>query len=194
MTYSTQQDETVAPQAGASEDKGRRDEIVAVARRLLEHHGPDGVTMRAIASELGIRAPSLYKHVADKRELEVALIADGFRQQAEAFEQSEEHAIETFARHYRTWALEHPHLYRLMTDRPLPRHELPDGVEERAARPLIQAFGGSVDHARAAWAFAHGMVTLELAQRFPPDADIDAAWRVGIDAISNQSATTTNTR
>jgi AcrR family transcriptional regulator len=167
---------------------GRRGEIIAVAGRLLEEHGPDGVTMRAIASELGIQAPSLYKHIADKRELEVALIAGAFRQQAEAFERAAaagEDAIETFARGYRAWALEHRHLYRLMNDQPLPRDELPEGVEERASSPLIEALGGSLDHARAAWAFAHGMVTLEIAERFPPDADIDAAWRVGIAAIAN---------
>ena len=45
----------------------RRDQIIDVARDLLERHGPDGVTMRAIADRLEIRAPSLYKHIADKR-------------------------------------------------------------------------------------------------------------------------------
>ncbi len=173
---------------GGIED--RRDQIITVAGRLLEEQGPDGVTMRAIAAELDIRAPSLYKHIADKRELEVALIADAFRQQAEAFEeaaQAGEDTIEAFAARYRVWALEHPHLYRLMTDRPLPRSELPEGVEARAARPLVEAFAGSIDHARAAWAFAHGMVTLEIAERFPPDADIDAAWRVGFAAIASST-------
>jgi hypothetical protein len=30
--------------------------------------------------------------------------------------------------------------------------------------------------ARAVWAFAHGMTSPELNERFPPDADLDAAW------------------
>ncbi|MEV0651222.1 WHG domain-containing protein [Phytomonospora sp. NPDC050363] len=38
--------------------------------------------------------------------------------------------------------------------------------------------------ARAVWAFAHGMVVLELEDRFPPDADLDAAWRVGCEAFT----------
>ena len=42
----------------------RRDEIVAVAESILEREGPDGLTMRRLADALGIRAPSLYKHVA----------------------------------------------------------------------------------------------------------------------------------
>jgi hypothetical protein len=37
--------------------------------------------------------------------------------------------------------------------------------------------------ARALWAFAHGTVMLELDQRFPPGADLDAAWEAGIAAF-----------
>ena len=167
---------------------GRRDEIVAAAGRLLEQHGPEGVTMRAIAGELGIQAPSLYKHIADKRELEIALIADGLLQQAEAFEKAAAgrgDPIAEIARAYRRWALDHPHLYTLMNDQRLPRDQLPEGVEQRAVVSLLEAFAGDTDRARAAWAFAHGMVTLELAHRFPAHADIGAAWRVGIEGIAS---------
>ena len=165
----------------------RRAEIIEVARRLLESRGPGGVTMRAIAGELGIRAPSLYKHITDKHELEVALIADGFAEQADAFEVAitgPSDPVAAIAATYRAWALEHPHLYRMMTDQPLARDELPEGLEDRAAAPLVAALGGDIDRARAGWAFAHGMVTLELADRFPPDADLDAPWTVGIDTIT----------
>ena len=166
----------------------RRDEIVHVAGALLERGGPDGLTMRAIASEMGIKAPSLYKHIADKRELEVALIADGFLQQAEAFEKAVADGgepIVAIADAYRRWALDHPHLYALMNDQPLPREELPEGVEQRSVAPVLEAFAGDRDRARAAWAFAHGMVTLELADRFPPDADVERAWWIGITSIAH---------
>jgi Tetracyclin repressor-like, C-terminal domain len=83
---------------------------------------------------------------------------------------------------YRRFALDHPHLYRLMTDRPLPRERLPAGLEERAAAPVLRAVGDP-DRARAVWAFAHGMVALELAQRFPPGTDLEPAWRAGITAL-----------
>ncbi|MGZ8619936.1 MAG: helix-turn-helix domain-containing protein, partial [Actinomycetota bacterium] len=49
----------------------RLSEIVEAARELLESQGPGGLTMRALGDRLGMRAPSLYKHVADKDELEV---------------------------------------------------------------------------------------------------------------------------
>jgi AcrR family transcriptional regulator len=165
----------------------RRDQIIEVAGALLERNGPDGVTMRAIADELGIRAPSLYKHIADKHELEVALIAEGFIQQAEAFEKAtlagDDHPALAIADAYRSWGLGHRHLYRLMNDQPLPRDELPEGVEDRSIAYVLDAFAGDRDRARAAWAFAHGMVTLELADRFPPDIDVSAAWRIGIESI-----------
>jgi hypothetical protein len=47
-----------------------------------------------------------------------------------------------------------------------------------AAAPLLRVVGNQ-ELARAVGAFAHGMVQLELARRFPPDADLDTAWREG---------------
>lgn len=169
----------------------RRNEIIDAAGRLLERDGIRGLTMRGVAAELGIRAPSLYKHIADKQELEIALIAAALEQQAEMFEKvvtTSDDPLAGIAAAYRSWALEHPHLYALMNYQPLPRNELPEGLEERAVRPLLEVFGGDIDRSRAAWAFAHGMVTLELADRFPEDADLEAAWGFGLESIANPTA------
>jgi AcrR family transcriptional regulator len=164
----------------------RAREIVAVARVLLEHEGPDAVSMRAIATRLGIKAPSLYKHVPDKETLEVALIDEALGEVADAFEAAErdpDDAAWAVAVAYRRWALAHPHRYRLMMERSLPRARLTPGVEDRAAGVVVRVTGGRPDVARAAFAFAHGMVMLELNERFPPTADVTAAWRAGIDAF-----------
>jgi Polyketide cyclase / dehydrase and lipid transport len=64
--------------------------------------------------------------------------------------------------------------------RPLPRQHLPLGLEDRTAAPVLRVAGS---HPRALWAFAHGMVMLELDHRFPPDADLDRAWQAGIAAF-----------
>ena len=93
------------------------------------------------------------------------------------------HPLAALAAAYRTFALAHPHLYRLMTDQELRRDLLVPGVEQRAGLSVYRAAGEDVDRARAAWAFAHGMALLEIANRFPPGADIDAAWREGIRAF-----------
>jgi TetR/AcrR family transcriptional regulator, tetracycline repressor protein len=46
-----------------------RDEIVTTALALLDEAGLEGLTLRRLAERLGIRAPTLYWHVRDKREL-----------------------------------------------------------------------------------------------------------------------------
>jgi AcrR family transcriptional regulator len=163
----------------------RAREIVAAARELLEQEGAEGLSMRRLADRLGIRAPSLYKHLPDKQTLEAAVISEGFAEWGELAERAlrDGDALTAIGRFYRSYAQSHPHLYRLMTERPLPRDRLSPGVEDRAARPVIDAVGGDPDLARAFWAFAHGMVILELADRFPADADLDAAWDRGLRAF-----------
>ena len=164
----------------------RATEIVAAARGLLEEEGADALSMRRLAERLGIRAPSIYKHLPDKQALEAALISDGFEEAAARFEEAVRgpgEPLPALGAAYRSFARDHPHLYRLMTERPLPRERLTPGVEERAAAPLVAAVGGDEDLARAVWAFAHGMAVLELNGRFPPGADLDAAWARGISAF-----------
>jgi AcrR family transcriptional regulator len=157
----------------------RAQEIVTAARELLEAEGPEALSMRRVAERVGIRAPSIYKHLPDKEALEAALISAGFEEWAEMAPGTPEE----LGRAYRAYALAHPHLYRLMTDRPLARQRLTPGIEARAARLFVEAVGGDEDAARAAWAFAHGMTILELNGRFPPGADHDAAWEAGMRAF-----------
>jgi AcrR family transcriptional regulator len=169
--------------SSAPELTARGRQLVATARDLLEEGGPEALTMRTLAARVGIRAPSIYKHLRDKEELEAAVVADGLGELADACEAAVEGAgdpLAAFGVDYRGFARAHPHLYRLINDRPLPRDRLPAGLEARAAAPLLAAVGGDPDRARATWAFAHGMVMLELTDRFPAGADLDAAWRVGL--------------
>jgi AcrR family transcriptional regulator len=163
----------------------RAREIVGAALALLEEEGADGLSMRRLAARLGIRAPSIYKHLADKQALEAAIISVGVEIQADAFASAEGAAdpLTALAAAYRRFAGEHPHLYRLMTAHALRRELLTEGAEARAGRYLYEAVGRDADVARAAWAFAHGMTILELDGRFPPDADLDAAWERGIEAF-----------
>lgn len=162
-----------------------RDAAVAVARALLEQDGPQAVTMRRIAGELGIQAPSLYKHYPDKRALEAAVVAKAlteFGLVMTAAIAGGGDPVRSMALTYRRWALEHPHLYRLMNDRPLARDLLPPGLEDAAVAPVVSVFGARAT-ARVAWALAHGLVSLELADRFPADADLGAAWEEAIRVL-----------
>lgn len=167
----------------------RAQSIVTAARQILEQEGRDALTMRRLGEAVGIRAPSLYKHFPDKAAVEVALLELGFTEAADAFEQAFAMygpSLATFMTTYRTFALSHPHLYRLMTQGPLPRERMRPGIEARTAAPL-QAVAGDPDLARAAFALAHGMTLLELDGRFAEGVDLEAAWAKAIAALSAAS-------
>ena len=161
----------------------RRDEILLAARELVERDGFEALTMRALAARVGMRAPSLYKHLPSKRELERNLVLAALEELGAALSAAaDDEPLQAAAAAYRRFALERPHLYRLLTERP----DGADGFELVAASPLLKALG-SVRRARAAWAFFHGMVQLELAGRFESGADLDAAWQSGLAAFSRAS-------
>jgi AcrR family transcriptional regulator len=166
----------------------RRSQIVEAARRLLEEQGPEALSMRNVAAEIGIRAPSLYEHVTDKRALESAIIAAGLDEQGVALTHAvaagEGDPLAAIAMAWRGWALSHPHVYRLIYVRDLDRSDPAVAAAELAAgAPLRELCGGDLVAARAIWAFAHGMVQLELCDRFPPGTDVDELWARGLDAL-----------
>jgi AcrR family transcriptional regulator len=166
----------------------RRAQIVETARRLLEERGPEALSMRNVASAIGIRAPSLYEHVADKRALESAIIAAALEElggrQAEALAAKPADPLAAVCAAYRKWAHEHPHLYRLIFVRDLDRDEPAVAhAEQSSAVPIRAVCGGDKVASRTIWAFAHGMVSLELSDRFPPDADVEVLWERGQDAL-----------
>jgi AcrR family transcriptional regulator len=167
----------------------RAREIVTVARQLLEDEGLDSFSMRRLADRLGVRAPVIYKHFASKSALVAALISVGFEEQAALFEAAltSDHPLTAMAEIYRAYGRDNPNLYRLMYDRDLERPLLLPGSEEGAVIPAVRAAGGDRDLARAAWAFAHGMTILELNNRFPADADLEAAWRRGMASLDPSS-------
>lgn len=179
-------------------------QITEAARGLLATEGPDALSMRRIADRVGIRAPSLYKHFPDKAAVEAALQTQAMAEMAEVLEAAVgrdatgaardggEPALLELATAYRGYALANPHLYRITAGRALARHALPEGLEARAARPLITAVGGDHDNGRAFWGFLHGMVMLELDGRFPPGADLEPAWRSGCQAFATHTTSTVN--
>ena len=163
----------------------RATEVVAVARDLLETDGPAALSMRNVAARLGIRAPSLYEHLPDKRALEDAIITGGLQDQG-AYEMEQiagaSDPLRALALGYRRWAHDHPHLYLLMTGRELDRSR--PGLaeaEEAAARPVRQVTGDNAKVGALMGAWEHGMVVQELNGRFPPGQDLDALWDEGIE-------------
>ena len=163
----------------------RVDEVVAAARRVVDRDGPQGLTMRSVADELRIKAPSLYKHVAGKAAIEVELMAATLAEMGEALHAvlAEGGSTAELLATYRREARTRPNMYRLATTGTLPRDELPPGLEDWAGEPFLTVTG-EPHRAQALWAFAHGMVILELDGRFAADADLDRTWAEGAAAFT----------
>lgn len=166
----------------------RAAEIVTTAWRLLEAEGPDALTMRRLADELHIKAPSIYKHLPDKAALEAALveealIAMGTALHAAISRPGRRDPVLALLATYRRQGVGHPHPYRLATAGPLGRASFPPGLEDWAGAPFF-VVTGDPRRAQALWAFAHGMVILEIDGRFPTGSDLGRTWRAGARAFS----------
>ena len=167
----------------------RREQLLDLAERVLEREGLAGFGVNSLAREAGIKPPSIYKHFSGAADLQHALISRWFRRLAAVLDAAEP-SVAAFAAAYRSSALDAPQLYRLATDGPLDRAMLEPGAERAAMAATLRLFGEEAgvdeDHPRSrlAWAAAHGLVSLEIAERFPPGADLDAAWRALVDALS----------
>lgn len=174
-------DETAPPPLTAA--SARLEEILDHAVAIVDAEGLEALTMRRLANAVGIRAPSLYKHVRDKPELEARLQERGLLDMGRQLRRAGDDApgIVTAYRHF---ALAHPGIYALATAGRLDRDRIAPGVEEWSAAPLVELVGGDEHRARLLWAAMHGLVALELADRFPPGADLEAAWSVLADRLA----------
>jgi AcrR family transcriptional regulator len=168
----------------------RAREIVTVARKILEERGLEAMSMRVIAAELGVAAPSLYKHLPDKQALINAMLADALREQGDiaraALEGSDDPIADVMGK-YRQWALDHPELYRLNMSGPLDRGPHVRSAELYGSVPLREAVRGDVISGVSIWAFAHGLVDLELKDRVPDCYDLDGLWARGIGALRSST-------
>ncbi len=155
--------------------------------------------MRRLAEDVGMRAPSLYKHFPNKQCVEAALIdialeSMGRRLHAAVAQAGPEGPVVELLRAYRQASLEQPHLYRLATSQDLPRDLLSPGLEEWSGEPFFLATG-EAHLAQALWAFAHGMAILEIEERFMGDSDLDRTWAEGAAAFgSSASVASVDTR
>jgi AcrR family transcriptional regulator len=126
------------------EDKQKRrprlidasNEIKAVARRHMTNSGTASLSLRAIAAEMGITAPAIYRYFENRDALITDLIVDAFNALADALEQtrdscSSESPVERLVavlKAYRNWALAHPTDFQLIYGNPIPGYVAPREV------------------------------------------------------------------
>jgi AcrR family transcriptional regulator len=119
-------DRPASPQSRLSRRDRRRqetiDDIKATARRQLADAGPAGISLRAIARDLGITASAVHYYFPSRQALFDALIIDGFSSLADALRSSYDQAGPlppderwlAVCRAHRAWALRRPSEYLLL--------------------------------------------------------------------------------
>jgi AcrR family transcriptional regulator len=109
--------------------------------------GPSAVTLRAIAREMGMTAPGLYRYVASHEDLISMLIAALFDELTAELEAARDaadpsdvvHRVLATARAFRAWSLAHPGELGLVFGSPVPNYEAAaDGITDEAGN----RFGG----------------------------------------------------
>jgi len=183
----TEEVHAAPPRPTPRERTPRARQIVDTARALLEAVGSDGLTMRRLADELGIRAPSLYKHIDGRPALEVAMAESSLDETGLALHAAvagtRSDPVGDLLRAYRTMGRANPEQYRLITASSFPRAGLLPGLEAWAGEPFFLAVGDPY-LAQALWSFAHGTLILELDRRFLDGSDLDRTWQAGTAAFA----------
>jgi AcrR family transcriptional regulator len=152
----------------------------STSHRLLEAQGPDALTMRRIAAEVGCSTSVLYTMFGGKSGVR-GPVAEGFERLRQAMERVEAgdplQRLSALGQAYRANALANRAYYGVMFQRPIPGFQpsaqayadslRPLRILERAVADCVRAgVFRPADPAHVAgvlWAAAHGAVSLELA-------------------------------
>jgi AcrR family transcriptional regulator len=138
--------------------------VKSAALKQLEAGGPGAVAINAIARELGVSGPALYRYFKNRDALLTALIKDAYDDLHDALADADD-----LPRAYRAWALEQPHRYRLLFSAPLPGYDAhqPELVAA-AQRSMDILLRHEPDPQRAVtiWSRMHGHVSLEIEGNF----------------------------
>jgi AcrR family transcriptional regulator len=141
---------------------------VGAARTLAERDGLEALTLRRLAGELGIQAPSLYKHFPDKAALLAAIAAEVGTELARllaVWSQERGGDLARLARGYRRFTQEHHHLLSLL-------------VPTEEAVTAVAAKAGNRERALAFLAMAQGLAALGAA---------DEVWDAGTSAFEKRA-------
>src|SRR5579864_5369795 len=110
-----------------------RQEIKQLARQQMAQNGTASLSLRGIATEMGMSAPSLYNYYASRDDLVTDLLVESYTHQAETLEQasascSTQESIPCLLATvlaYRQWAVEHPTEFALIAGSPIPGYVAP---------------------------------------------------------------------
>jgi AcrR family transcriptional regulator len=171
--------------------------VVDEAEKVVDALGLEGLTLAVLAERLGVRQPSLYKHIDGVAGLRRAIAVRAAREITEALGRatvgrSRGDAIVAMADAHRQWALAHPARYPLSQLAPTPgdeEHEKVAGEYLRMLGAVLSGFGltgaDAVDAVRGIRSVVHGFVSLETAGAYAMPYDVDRSFRRLIAALVN---------
>lgn len=130
-------------------------DIERVARRQLAEHGPDGLSLRAVARELGVVSSAVYRYVASRDELLTLLIIDAYDTVGAAAEEAAADRRGGFEARWvrvctavRAWARANPHDHALVYGSPVPGYAAPDDTVD----PALRVTRAAISVVAEAWA------------------------------------------
>lgn len=159
-----------------------------LALEILREHGDAAISLRALAKQIGVSSPALYRHFSDRDSLLAELAVTGFealRERLLAVDQTvPRRALIDIGLVYVAFAQDEPNLYRLMFG----GRVLPKGVHPRldkAGRGAFQVLEDTIARAQragylkpipldlmtaAAWSLVHGLSQLTIDGHLPTAA------------------------
>lgn len=180
------------PRAGLTHDR-----VVAEAEAFADEVGLSQVTISALAVRLGVRQPSLYKHIDGMDALHRSISIRATNELTDvlaraAVGRARGDALTAMCTSYRRWAKQHPGRYAACQHAPIPG----DAEDQAAASGLVGvcldvlagyglAADDAIDALRALRAALHGFVTLETLGGFGLPVDIDRSYNRMVQAIIN---------
>jgi AcrR family transcriptional regulator len=168
-----------APRAATVRERARAEltrEIKEEARRQLAATGADGLSLRAVARELGMVSSALYRYYPSRDDLLTALIIDAYNALGEAAERAiagSAVALDQWLAAWhaiRDWARANPHEYALIYGSPVPGYRAPEATIGPAARVPL-AFVGIIRRAVSAGEFAADSEALPVTGALALQAD-----------------------
>lgn len=124
-------------------------EILEAGRAQLAEHGAAGLSLRAVARDVGMVSSAVYRYFPSRDHLLTALIVDAYDSIGEAVESAVGAGTDpdasvrwrTICGAVRAWARAHPHEYALIYGSPVPGYRAPQdtiGPATRVATVLVQ--------------------------------------------------------
>ncbi|MDX3227362.1 TetR/AcrR family transcriptional regulator [Streptomyces sp. ME19-01-6] len=116
-----------------------RAEIKKRAWEQIATAGASALSLNAIAKQMGMSGPALYRYFASRDELITELIRDAYRSLADTFRAASETSgadVAALAHALRGWALADPQRYFLIYGTPVPGYHAPDDITAIASENM----------------------------------------------------------